>query len=343
MKIGLAYDLKPSASPGSRPSLDEEAEEYDPPETIDALASEIQRLGHRVVCLGGGLAFLENVPRAGVDFVFNIAEGRGVYRSREAQIPGILEMLGIPYSGSDPLTLALCLDKLSAKRVALSAGVRTPSFQAVLSLEELCAPGAKPLAFPLVIKPAFEGSSKGIHGTSRVESQDDLYQSVKALLTAYRQPALVEQFVPGREVTVGVVGNTPPRIVGVMEVVPLKGPDDDFMYTVEVKRNWRELVSYRCPPELPSEVLRAVEEAALTLYKELGCRDVARLDFRIDRANQVYFLEANPLPGLGSYSDLPIMADLAGWSYSRLIEGILDSALARYGLVGSRHARLASV
>ncbi len=342
MRIGLAYDLKPQkTAPGGM--LDEEAEEYDPPKTIDALAAEIERLGHQVVRLGGGVAFLDNVRSAHVDFVFNISEGRGTYRGREAQIPSVLEMLGIPYSGSDPLSLSICLDKPSAKLVALSAGVRTPPYKVVRSLDELHDLQCGLPAFPLVVKPAFEGSSKGIHYSSRVETCDDLQRSVEAVLTAYRQPALLEQFIPGTEITVGIVGNTPPRIVGVMEVVPRSGDAGNFMYTIEVKRNWRDLVFYRCPPDLPRECIQDIEDAALTMYKALDCRDMGRIDFRIDSQHRGFFLEANPLPGLGDYSDLPIMAGMGGWSFSQLIEAILNPALERYGLLGPSYAHSNSI
>ena len=331
MKIGLAYDLK-SAVPVALGTPDEEAEEYDPPSTIDALASEIERLGHQLARLGGGPEFLKNVGHTAVDFVFNIAEGRGIYRSREAQIPGVLEMLGIPYFGSDPLTLGICLDKPSAKLVALSAGVLTPQYHVVRQIDELSALRKEAVDFPLVVKPAFEGSSKGVHPTSLVDNWDDLYQAVETALEAYRQPALVEEFVPGTEVTVGLLGNNPPRVLGVMEVVPQSGPNDNFMYTLEVKRDWRNLVSYRVPPALPAGCVREIEATALTLFAALGCRDVARMDFRIARNGNVYFLEANPLPGLGDYSDLPIMASIVGRDYSWLIENLLNSALERCGL-----------
>ncbi len=342
MKIGLAYDLKTSvvARPGA---AEDESEEYDPPDTIDALASEIERLGHQVARLGGGAAFLEAVNRVPVDFVFNIAEGRGTYRSREAQVPSVLEMRGIPYSGSDPLTLAICLDKPSAKRVALSAGVATPPYQVIERIDDLPNLRNSALRFPLFVKPSFEGSSKGIRQNSRVDRWDDLTPAVQTILQVYRQPALVEEFVPGTEVTVGVVGNTPPRVIEVMEVVPRTGQDENFMYSLEVKRNWRELVSYRCPPQLPGPCIKEIETAALTLYRALGCRDLARLDFRIDPHHRVHFLDANPLPGLGSYSDLPIMASLAGWTYSQLIETILNSALERCGLTRVAHAHRAGV
>jgi len=330
MKIGLAYDLKTAVE--ARPDApDDEAEEYDPPDTINALASEIEGLGHQVVHLGGGNEFLRRIGSANVDLVFNIAEGKGTYRSREAQVPSVLEMLGIPYSGSDPLTLAISLDKPMAKQVVLSAGVSSPRYRIVRHLDDLHALAEHGLNFPVVVKPAFEGSSKGIRLTSKVDRREDLEEPVKTVLNAYRQPALIEEFVAGREITVGVVGNCPPRVIGVMEVVPRNGLDGNFMYTIEVKREWQHLVSYRCPPDLPDGCIKAIEQKALAVFKALQCRDVARVDFRIDKKHEPHFLEVNPLPGLSPVnSDLPLMASLSGWSYRLLVKEILEAALQRY-------------
>jgi D-alanine-D-alanine ligase len=334
LKIGLTYDLKTAVE--VRPGAPEdETEECDPPDTSDALASEIERLGHTVVRLGGGTEFLHSVLSEKVDFVFNISEGRGTYRSREAQVPGVLEMLKIPYAGADPLTLALCLDKPLTKRVAESLGVRTPRYVVFNHDQDIDLSEARGLSLPLVVKPAFEGSSKGIRLTSKVERLEDLTEAVKDIHRIYRQPSLVEEFIAGKEITVGIVGNRPPKVMGVMEVVPRNGAGDNFMYTLEVKRDWQRLVSYRCPAHLPSQTFKEIEGMALVLHKGLQCRDMARFDFRVDAKNRPYFLEVNPLPGLSPvYSDLPIMAGLMGLSYKQLLSGILDAALERCELVG---------
>lgn len=332
MRIGLAFDLKAPAGESGDP-WNEESEEYDPPETIDALKSELKRLGHQVVELGGGRQFLESILCSDVDLVFNIAEGRGRCRSREAQVPAVLEMLGLPYVGSDPLTLALCLDKPSAKQIAQAGGIPTPGFQVIDTVDDLSLFGPFPLDFPVIVKPAYEGSSKGIHEGSRVNGLTGLRERVGQVIETYRQPALVEQFIAGTEVTVGVVGGGPPQIVGVMEVVPRDGSGENFMYTLDVKRNWRQRVSYRCPPRLPASCIKELETMALTLFRVLGCRDMARFDCRVDRAYRPYFIEANPLPGLSpEYGDLSIMGNLTGWDYPRIVRTILDSALNRHGL-----------
>jgi D-alanine-D-alanine ligase len=294
--------------------------------------------------LGGGASFLDSVQRASVDLVFNIAEGRGTYRSREAQVPGVLEMLGIPYSGSDPLTLAICLDKPLAKRIAFSVGVDTAPYEVVSCIDDLSRLRDGALKFPVVVKPAFEGSSKGIRLTSLVHQWSDLHQPVSTVLANYHQPAIVEEFIAGKEVTVGVVGNDQPNFLKIMEIGPKMECGGNFMYTLEVKRDWERLVTYRCPPDLPDVCLEAIEKAALTLFKAFQCRDVARFDFRLDSSNRPFFLEANPLPGLSPVnSDLPLMAQLSGWSYSALIEAILNSALERHGLATPRNAHRSGV
>jgi D-alanine-D-alanine ligase len=159
------------------------------------------------------------------------------------------------------------------------------------------------------------------------------------VIETYRQPALVEEFIAGTEVTVGMVGGNPVQIVGVMEVVPQDGSAENFMYTLDVKRNWRQLVSYRCPPRLPPTCVKELESLATVLFRVLGCRDMARFDFRVDRENRPYFIEANPLPGLSpDYGDLSIMGNLTGWGYSRIVRSILESTLNRHGLSRPQYA-----
>jgi D-alanine-D-alanine ligase len=253
-------------------------------------------------------------------------------------------MLGLPYVGSDPLTLAVCLDKPSAKKLAQAGGVRTPQFQVIEDVDDLNNLGDFSLDFPVIVKPAYEGSSKGIRENSRVENLADLHQRSQHVIATYRQPALVEEFIAGAEVTVGVVGNAPAQILGVMEVVPRDGSAENFIYTLDVKRNWRQMVGYRCPPQVPASCVKELEAAALTLFRVLGCRDFARFDFRVDVHDRPYFIEANPLPGLApNYSDLSLMGNLSGWDYSRIIRTILDSALERQGLLRPEYAYRAAV
>jgi D-alanine-D-alanine ligase len=323
MRIGIAFDLKPDA-PSAAGLPDDWAEEFDSPVTVQAIAAALRAKGHTVAELGDGREFIEKLLAAPPDLVFNIAEGLGVGRSREARVPAVCEMLGVAYTGSDPLTLAAALDKDVARRLVRSAGVKVPA--AVLfspGMPDSCFQ----LTFPAIVKPAWEGSSKGIHSKCIVQSVPELVAAAEQVL-GYRQPLLAEEFIDGGELTVGVVGNDPPRILGAMQVIPNQ-TDGPFVYSLEVKRDFRNQVRYECPARLAPEVMTAVEEATLTAYRTLGCRDVARIDFRL-RDGVPYFIEANPLPGMNpESSDLVIMADLVGLSHAELIGMILDAALER--------------
>lgn len=312
---------------------DDAFEEYDSPETIDALSAAISSVGHQVIRLGGGGAFLSNAPKEQLDLVFNISEGTGNFRSREAQVPSVLEMLGIPYSGSDPLTLSVCLEKSLTKQLVAASGVITPKWQVINSIEELEAHDWRSFPFPAFIKPVHEGSSKGIRNISRVDDVSALKKVVRQQVNLYAQPVMAEQFIAGDEVTVGLIGNAPVGVVGIMRVLP-RYSRADFVYSLEVKRNWQELVQYECPAKLDHIVLQKIDAACLTAYKTLGIRDFARMDFRISQDGTPYFLEVNPLPGLNPKSgDLVILSQAMGWSYEKLILAVLNAAIGRYGFV----------
>jgi D-alanine-D-alanine ligase len=339
MRIGIAFDLKP-AGPLPAGAPDDLHEEFDSPATVQAIAGVLQELGHEVDLLGGGREFLLSVLGDPPDLVFNIAEGAGVSRSREARVPAVCEMLGIPYTGSDPLALAVALDKDMARRVVASAGMTVPK-GFTLAFPAGCYDGdfaefppmlaASGLPLPVIAKPACEGSSKGIRNRCVIRTPDEFGPTVMELWQAYQQPVLVEEFIAGDEVTVGVVGNDPPHVLGVMRVVPKK-PDEHFVYSLEVKRDWHDAVEYEAPAKLPLEATHAVERAALAAFAALGCRDVARADFRV-RDGVPYFLEINPLPGLSPESgDLIYLAYRLGLTHADVIRMILDAALKRHGL-----------
>lgn len=328
MRIGLSYDLKETIAL-QQASCDDAFEEYDSSETVELIAAALEAEGHTVTMLGGGREFLGKILRDKVDFVFNIAEGRGTHRSREAQVPSILEMLDIPYSGSDPQCLAICLDKPLTKKLVASEGVSTPNWRVINDRQELRQIDSCDFPFPAIIKPAYEGSSKGISLTSVVEDAKQAIEVIENLLEKYQQPAMMEEVILGDEVTVGIVGNSPPRVLDMMHIIP-KRKDGYFLYTLEVKRNYLELVDYECPAGLEEKVLHRLQSSSLRAFNALGCRDFARLDFRISTAGVPYFLEINPLPGLGTHSDLVIMAKMMGWSHRQLITNVLNAAIERY-------------
>jgi D-alanine-D-alanine ligase len=326
MKIGITYDLKTTAAAGAP---DDACEEFDSPRTIEAIANALRGRGHQVVLLGDNREFLDKVLAEKPEFVFNFAEGHGISRSREARVPAVLEMLGIPYTGSDPFTMAVTLDKQCAKKLVSLAGVAVPRGFALSADAPAEIIPVEQLPFPLVIKPAWEGSSKGIRSRCLVKRPADVPAVVNSLRRDHLQTILLEEYIGGLEVTVGMLGNDPPQLFGVMSVEPNEKAEH-FIYSLEIKRDYERLVTYRCPAPLDPEVLRAVETSARIVFHELGCRDVARVDFRV-RDGIPYFLEVNPLPGLNpDDSDLVIMSRFVGWSYDRLVGTIVDAAVARW-------------
>jgi len=327
MRVGLAYDLKEAILPnGAGP--DDYLEEYDSRETIELICRALENGGHKVILLGGGHEFLQKITREQVDIVFNIAEGRGNYHSREAQVPAILEMLDIPYTGSDPQCLTICLDKPLTKQL-LAKEVITPRWQVINDIEDISPKLWADFTFPVIIKPAYEGSSKGIRLTSVANNQQQMLAEASRLMGGYGQPVMIEEFINGAEVTVGIIGNYPPEIMGIMNILP-RQKDSHFVYSLEVKRDYKNLVDYECPARLKSEVLERLKTASQKIFSLLGCRDFARIDFRVSLAGIPYFIEINPLPGLGSYSDLVIMADKMGISHQVLVNSVLGAALKRY-------------
>ncbi|MDD5702159.1 MAG: ATP-grasp domain-containing protein [Dehalococcoidales bacterium] len=328
MKIGLSYDLKETFARLAAGQPEDAFEEYDSVETVEALKCAIEAGGHEVVKLGGGLKFLTRVLNTKVDFVFNISEGLGSYRSREAQVPSVLEMLDIPYSGADPQCLAVCLDKHLTKKIVSWEGIPTPKWQ-VVDGGKLKSIDWKSWPYPAFVKPVWEGSSKGIRLKSLVRDAGEMESTVSSLWRQYRQPVLIEEYVSGEEVTAGLVGNSPPEIIGIMRVVP-RQKDSEFVYSLEVKRDYENLVDYECPAKLEKGTLQRIREYSLKAFEVLECRDFARVDFRISRSGTPYFLEINPLAGLNPRSsDLIIMARLCGIGYNELIGSILKAALER--------------
>jgi D-alanine-D-alanine ligase len=335
LTVGVTYNLKKDVPRGENEPIDA-LEEFDSEETIDAIGRVLQSDGHDVVRLGGDAGLIDRLRISPVDIVFNIAEGMEG-RNREAHIPALLEFLKIPYTGSDPLTLSLTLDKSMAKKVVISEGIPTPRFKKVEKMEDLRGVDHR---YPLFVKLCYEGSSKGIRLNSKISDSGALRERVGWLLETYGPPVLVEEFVDGPEFTVGILGNADPVVLGVMQIEIKGSPPGEAIYSLEVKREWEEKVRYHCPPPISADLLKKIEEVALRAYRALDCRDVSRVDIRVGEDGTPYFLEVNPLPGLSPvYGDLPIMAGRMGWEYSRLIRTIFHHALKRYGMAGSDRNR----
>jgi len=326
LSVGLCYDLKEDyLEAGFAP---DDVLEFDSEDTIAGLESALVELGHGVERVGRGRELSRRlVGGERWDLVFNICEGVSG-RSREAQVPALCELFDQPYTFADPLTCAVTLDKAVAKRIVRDHGLPTAPFAVVGSPEEA---RAVDLPVPLFLKPLAEGSSKGVNQRSLVRRHDELIAACRAMLEQYRQPVLVEAFLSGREVTVGVLGHgTTARVLGVMEV-SFTGKAEAAAYTALNKEEYLERVAYRLLADDP--LAEQARELALAVFAALGCRDAARVDLRCDAAGILHFLEVNPLPGLNHVrSDLPIMARLAGVHYRELIGAIVESARARYGL-----------
>jgi len=328
MNVGLAFDLRKDYL--ERGFTEEETAEFDSEATIGFLEETIRSLGHRVSRIGN-IYELTRLLSAGQrwDLVFNVAEG--LYgRSREAQVPAILEAFNILYTFSDPLTLALSLDKAAAKSVIRDSGIPTPDFFLIKDLSDIEQVPEK-LQYPLFIKPVAEGTGKGITPESIIGNFTELKKNASAMLTTHRQPVIVETYLPGREYTVGILGtDSRARAVGVLEVELLANAEP-LVYSYMNKELCEERVLYKLVTGKENEkIIRECSEIALRSYIELGCRDAGRVDLKTGADGKLYFLEINPLAGLHpTHSDLPICCSQAGIAYERLISSIIESAMER--------------
>lgn len=327
MRIGLAFDIKTDA-PVAPGQADDWQDEFDSPETVAAIAAAIRSLGHQVIELGDGRELIEKLLADPPELVFNIAEGHGVGRNREARVPAVCEMLGVPYVGSDPLTLSATLDKDVGRRLTASHGVAVPAGGLIDSNNP-----PQGLSFPAIVKPAWEGSSKGVSPASVVRSVGELSAIVETHRQRYRQPLLVEEFIDGDEITVGLLGSAEaPAVLGIMRILPRKPGSGPFIYDHTVKSDCLKHLIYESPAQLPANIIAAIEQSARTAYRALGCRDFARIDFRV-RDGVPYFLEANPLPGLSpSVGDIVLLAKGYGVGHTELIGRIVQAALERLHL-----------
>jgi D-alanine-D-alanine ligase len=326
LRVGVLHNLK-------RDRGDEHQAEFDSPATIEAIASALRELGHEPIKLEATRWLPGVLDEQGIDVAFNIAEGL-VGRSREAQVPALLDMLQIPYTGSDPVSLALSLDKGLAKRVVELAGVTTPRGILMRSAGD---PLPEDLDYPLLAKPVAEGSSKGVLGKSVVRNEQELRELVGEIVRRYDQPALVEDYLPGREFTVGLLGNEGNlRVLPAMEIVFTDSQVEHPVYSYGHKTETETGVRFEVPAKLDAALEREIAECTMKAFKALGCRDVARIDLRLDARGRVHFLECNPLPGLSpGFSDLCVIAEAAGISYVQLIGAILEPAIQRLRRRGS--------
>jgi D-alanine-D-alanine ligase len=336
MNIGLCFNLK---KPCRDPGAEDLYAEWDDQETIEAVRSALAT-HHRVTLIEGDEEAFEKFRRLRPDLVFNMAEGMHG-PSRELQIPSMLDLLRIPYTGSDPLTLALCLDKSLAKEILGYRGIPTPPFRVVHTMNALKKMKDFP-SFPLIVKPLWEGSSKGIGNKALVGTPKELKEQLNTILTQYQQPALVEKFLPGREFTVALLGNGDQlQVLPIVEIqFDQLPPDINPIYSYEAKWIWdtveKPLEIFNCPAKLSPRLRQKIQNVCRASFSALRCRDWCRIDIRLDEAGEPNVLELNPLPGIlpnpDANSCFPKAARTAGLSYDALIQRVLEIACQRLGL-----------
>lgn len=319
IRVGFTYNVK-------REHGGDEQAEWDPPETIIAISNALARQGHIVVHLEATQDLPRVLSEADVDFIFNIAEGVAG-RNREAQVPAMCELLGIPYTGSDSATLAIALDKALCKKVLSQHDILVPGGMLMETGRERLDPD---LRFPLIVKPNAEGSSKGIGTASVVDTEEELRKTVSELIERYRQPALVEEYITGREFTVGLLGGKRPRVLPPMEIRFLDDSNTRPVYDYIVKQEWEKHVEYKCPADMSDSVLKSIEKIARATFAALDCRDFARVDLKMTDDGRIYVFEVNPLPGMTpGYSDLVLISKAAGMDYDQLMAEITVGGLRR--------------
>ncbi len=350
MRVAVLANLQKNAP--SWPGMPADRwDDLDSEETIAAIIAALESHGHEATFLEGDRTLLDTLPRANPDICFNICEGHWG-DSREAQVPAMLEMLRVPYTGSGPLTLALALDKPMTKRVLWYHGLPTPPFQ---TFERANEPLDADMKYPLFVKPSREGTGMGVTAESIVYDETQLRRQLRRQFDIYDQTILVEHFIEGREITVGLVGNltgpvarrvpddhdAPRNTRGLhffppLEVDMTRYPEEEAgIYTSRMKTELAHTFHYLCPAPLPAELVEELNWLAAATFRVTGCFDVGRVDFRLDchNNNKPYILEINPLPGLNpGYSDLPLEAQADGWTFEELVNGILAEAIHRYGL-----------
>ena len=312
MRIGLTYDLQTDPA-------DERQAEFDPPRTLDALEAALRQLGHTVIRLGDATELLAASARLrDVDLVWNLAEGDGG-RCREAWVPTLLELWGVPFVGSDALALAIGLDKLLCKQLARSSGVVTPRWVEIC--DPNCLDGVEALRFPLIIKPRYEGSGLGVDAQALVHDLPSLRRRARWAIERFAQPCLAEEFVAFGELTVLLIGNQPPVALPVVQR-PL---DAASRLACHVARQG-DGATWIAPLELTPALEHAARGAAVAMFELLGCRDMARVDFRVDQDGQPFFLEINPLPSFDPEGTLGLLAESLGTTYTHLVGRILEAA-----------------
>lgn len=312
--------------------------EYDPPHTVELIKHGIESAGHDYIFIEADENILETLKQVKPDLVFNRAEGvRG--ESRESHIPAILEMLGIPYVGANVLSSAVCLNKGWTKKFLAFHGIVTPQFHILSSTRPV---NKLDFIFPVILKPNEEGSSVGINEDNVVSDKKQLVKKLGSMLKEYQQPILVEQFIQGREFSVGVLDclGPKPQVLALLEIDFSKFPSEVAgVYGQKAKTIYEGLDHYICPAKVRSDLKKKIGQVSIEICRLLEVPDFARIDYRMDENEELYFLEINPLPGMDFDPDnldisfYPYMAEKSGYTYDQLIQKLIEAAARRYGLI----------
>ena len=326
-RVALVYNLKNEDEQGE---TEDAQAEYDSIETVIAIKNSLEKYGYNIGCIEADYNIISSLLSFNPDMIFNIAEGKGG-RGREAQMPAIFNLLSIPYTGSDETTLCIALDKALSKKILSFHNINTP--KSILSKDSKIE-GVDNLNFPVIVKPNAEGSSKGIIGSVVANSKEELNNLIQYKFSKYNMDFIIEEYILGREFTVGVIGNGEnKKVFSPMEIIvnPEGNEDGSNVYSYNVKTNYIKYVSYNCPACLPIEIEKEMMDIASKIFDILECKDFSRIDFMLSKTNEIFFIEINPLPGLApGYSDFPMLAAFNGVEYDELISSVLNVALDRY-------------
>jgi D-alanine-D-alanine ligase len=342
MKVGLTYNIKKQESVVGGQGLEDNLPsdffaEWDDDDTIEAVRDALS-IKHDVIMIEADEGVYDKLKSSRPKIVFNIAEGlRG--QSRESQIPAMLDMMRIPYTGSGPLALGICLDKARAKEILSYHDIPTAGFFVASSPRAVF---HSPLSYPLIVKPLYEGSSKGIKNNSIVNDEDELRERIKWVITEYNQPALVEEFLEGREFTVAMLGNgSGLKVLPIVEINYSSLPAGmNPIYSYEAKWIWdtpeSPLEIFKCPADIDNWLKESIEKICRDAFHVLDIKDWCRIDIRLNMKGQPHILELNPLPGIlpdpKSNSCFPKAARAAGMGYDELINAVLETACKRQGI-----------
>lgn len=330
LRIALLVNLARNAPPVHRNAPSDILAELDQDKNVNAYAGAMRARKHDVLIREGNVHLASWLESVQPDICFNTCEGF-VGESREAQVPALLEMLGIPYTGPTPLAAAITHDKPTTQKILSCYGLPVPRFQSFHTPDDML---QADLTFPLFVKPTHEGTGIGIHNDSIVRDMHHLRDKVAQIIEAYEQPAMVETYVEGKDITCGLTGNGDDVHFFPITEVDFSGYPQglEAIYGVEQKVDFDEYYRNKCPAPLGDALTEEIRRLTHEVFKVTGCRDFARVDFRLTDAGQPYILEINGLPGITPRSDLTLMAEAEGWTHADLVCSVLDAALKRYGI-----------